>query len=98
MTCGWRANRKGPACASWPPVLFSRVASAAGAARARFYVIRPGDANDKGSAAQRESSAGSDHPLAGIEHLVGVTEGKLLALTGTAGTAMDRVLRENAAY
>jgi hypothetical protein len=80
------------------PSLFERVGTAAGAARTRFYVIRPADANDKGLQVNRESSAGSDHPLAGIEHLVGVTEGKLLALTGSTGTAMDRVVRENAAY
>ena len=81
-----------------PPNLFERVGAAAGSARARFYVIRPGDANDNGLQANRESALGSDHPLAGIEHLVGVTEGKLLALTGNSGTAMDRVVRENAAY
>ena len=80
------------------PSLFARVASAAGAARSRFYVIRPGDANDKGLLVNRDSPEGSDHPLAGIEHLVGVTEGKLLALTGNSGTAMERVIRENAAY
>ena len=80
------------------PNLFGRVSVAAGAARTQFYVVRPGDAADKGLSAQRESVTGSDHPLAGIEHLVGVTEGKLLALTGSGGTAMDRVLRETAAF
>lgn len=78
--------------------LFARVAAAAGAARTLFYVIRPGDAPDRGASVQRETSIGSDNPLAGIEHLVGVTEGKLLALTGSSGTAMDRVLRETAGY
>jgi hypothetical protein len=78
--------------------LFRRVAVAAGAARAQFYVIRPGDAPNAGSSAQRESARGSDDPLAGLDHLTGVTGGKLLALTGSTGTGMDRVLRETAAY
>ena len=77
--------------------LFSRVGVAAGAARAQFYVIRPGDASD-GGAVQRETSRGSDNPFAGMEHLTGVTGGKILSLTGSAGTAMERVLRETTAY
>lgn len=78
--------------------LFRRVATAAGAARARFYVIRPGDAPDRGSSVQRETAIGSDNPVAGIEHLVGVTDGKLLALTGSSGTALARVALETSAY
>ena len=77
---------------------FARVGTVAGAARARFYVVRPGDAADKGLAVQREGALGSDHPLAGIEHLAGVTRGKLLALTGSVGNALERVARENSAY
>ena len=78
--------------------LFRRVAVAAGAARAQFYVIRPGDAPNAGASAQRESARGSDDPMAGLDHLTGVTGGKLLALTGSTGTGMDRVLRETAAH
>jgi hypothetical protein len=33
-----------------------------------------------------------------MEHLVGVTGGKILSLTGSTGTAMERVVRETAAY
>ena len=77
--------------------LFARVGVAAGAARANFYVIRPGDASD-GGATQRETARGSDNPFAGMEHLTGVTGGKILSLTGSTGTAMDRVVRETAAY
>lgn len=76
--------------------LFVRVATAAGAAKAQFYVIRPGDASDGG--AIRDTSSGSDNPLAGIDHLVGVTGGKLLALTGSSGTALDRLVHETSAY
>lgn len=77
--------------------LFARVATAAGAARAQFYVIRPGDASD-GGATQRETARGSDNPFAGMEHLAGVTGGKILSLTGSTGTAMERVIRETTAY
>jgi hypothetical protein len=77
--------------------LFAQVATTAGAARANFYIIRPGDASD-GGAVQRETVRGSDNPLAGMDHLTGVTGGKLLSLTGSAGTAMERVLRETSAY
>jgi hypothetical protein len=77
--------------------LFAQVATLAGSARANFYVIRPGDVSD-GGAVQRETVRGSDNPLAGMDHLTGVTGGKLLSLTGTGGTAMDRVLRETTAY
>jgi VWFA-related protein len=104
VTAGLAAPRRDAVSALAPGMcelsehLFSRVAVAAGAARAQFYVIRPGDAPDAGSSVQRESGSGSDNPLAGIEHVAGVTGGKLLSLTGSAGTAMERVLRETAAY
>ena len=78
--------------------LFARVATAAGAARALFYLIRPEEANDRGSGGLGQSNTGSDNPLAGIEHLAGATEGKLLALSGTSGSAMDRILRETSAH
>lgn len=77
--------------------LFARVGVAAGAARAQFYVIRPGDASD-GGAIERETGRGSDNPFAGMEHLAGVTGGKILSLTGSTGTAMERVVRETAAH
>jgi hypothetical protein len=74
----------------------------AGAARAQFYVIQPGDMMDTGGV-QRENIAGSgfrgsDNPLEGIEHLAGVTGGTMLQLTGSAGGALGRVLRESSAY
>jgi hypothetical protein len=77
--------------------LFTRVSIAAGAARANVYVIRPGDAPDKGESVVREGATGSDNPLAGMDHLVGVTGGKLLSLTGTSGTALERILLETSA-
>ena len=78
--------------------LFARVATAAGAARARFYLIRPEEGSDRGSSGLGQSNIGSDNPLAGIEHLAGATEGKLLALSGASGSAMDRILRETSAH
>jgi VWFA-related protein len=78
--------------------LFNQVAQAAGAARAQFYVIRPGDAADRGNVVQRETVGGSDNPLAGIDHLTGVTGGKLLSLTSSSGFALERVVRETAGY
>jgi hypothetical protein len=84
----WRRRGATP-CRRWPPACAScRRTSSPGsrsrrAARARFYVIRPDDAADRVST---QSATGSDNPLAGIEHLAGATEGKLLALTDRRDT------------
>lgn len=83
--------------------LFRQVGVAAGAARAHFYVIQPGDAFEHAPTLQRENIAGagylgSDNPIEGIEHLAGVTGGKILQLTGSPDTALGRVLRETAAH
>lgn len=83
--------------------LFDQVGVAAGAARAHFYIIQPGDAFQQSPTLSRENIAGtgflgSDNPIEGIEHLAGVTGGKMLQLTGSTETALGRVLRESAAY
>ncbi len=83
--------------------MFDHVGVAAGAARAQFYVIQPMDLFNTGAAVQRENIAGvgykgSDNQIEGIEHLAGVTGGKMLALTGSADTAFGRVLRERTAH
>ena len=83
--------------------MFQQVGRAAGAARAHFYVIQPMDLFTTGAALQRENIAGvgytgSDNPIEGIENLAGVTGGKMLALTGSAETALGRVLRETSAH
>lgn len=77
--------------------LFTRVSNAAGAARAQFYVVRP-DTSTRTEGVQVQSNTGSDNPLAGIEHVTGVTGGKLLALAGSGGTAFERILRETSVY
>lgn len=79
--------------------LFEQIGIAAGAARAQFYIIQPGDDLGRTAGVQRENIAGvgfqgSDNPIEGIEHLAGVTGGKMLQLTGSAETALGRVLRE----
>ena len=83
--------------------LFKEVGEAAGAARAQFYVIQPGDDMAKPTIQETESIAGanyrgSDNPIEGIEHLVGVTGGIMLPLTNHADGALGRVVRESAAY
>jgi hypothetical protein len=85
------------------PELFQGVGVTAGAARTHFYVIQPGDAFGHAPVLQRENIAGagylgSDNPIEGIEHLAGVTGGKMLHLTGSAETALGRVLRESAVH
>lgn len=79
--------------------LFEEVGVAAGAARARFYLVQPGDTPERMATLSRENIAGagftgSDNPIEGIEHLAGVTGGKMLQLTGTEETALGRILRE----
>lgn len=81
---------------------FQRVATAAGAARATFYVLQPTDITS-GAAAWRESIGGnaflgSDNPIEGIEHLAGSTGGARLALDSTGPGSLLRVARESAAY
>lgn len=93
----------GPGMCELRAELFREVGVAAGAARARFYVIQPGDMMLKPGELQRENIAGanylgSDNPLEGIEHLAGVTGGTMLQLTGSGTGALGRVLEEGAAY
>jgi VWFA-related protein len=83
--------------------LFREVGEAAGAARAHFYVIQPVDMMLKPGSISRETIAGanftgSDNPIEGIEHLAGVTGGKLMYLTNAAEGALGRVFTESGAY
>ena len=82
---------------------FVQVGIAAGAARARFYIVQPGDLMRAAGTVARENVAGtgylgSDNPVEGIEHLAGVTGAKMLNLTGSAETALGRILRETSAH
>lgn len=81
---------------------FREVGTAAGAARAQFYIVQPADIMVQG-AITRETIAGagfkgSDNPVEGMEQVIGVTGGKLLNIGGGTDTAFDRILRESAAY
>jgi hypothetical protein len=82
--------------------VFQQVGVAAAAPRTQVYVIQPEDILP-GAARATENIAGvgyigSDNPMEGLEHLAGVTGGKLLRLTGSTETALSRVLRESSAY
>jgi hypothetical protein len=91
-----------PGMCELPVEQFRRVAIAAGAARANFYVLQPADVGF-GSAPSRQTFAGagdrgSDNPLEGIEHLVGVTGGTRFPLEATGTASLLRVARESSAY
>lgn len=79
---------------------YTRVARAAGAARAHFYVAHPGDIElPTGTRTDSVASfTGSDNPLEGIEHLAGVTGGRRLPLSATGTATLARVTKETAAY
>lgn len=82
--------------------VFGHVGTAAGAARAYFYVIQPGDELDRGTVHRENIAgtgfAGSDNPIEGIEHLAGVTGGKMLQLSNPTENALDRIARETSAH
>ena len=82
--------------------LFKQVSTAAGMARANFYILQPADIGI-GSSLPRPSPGGigdigSDNPLEGIEHLAGVTKGTRLALDATGTASLRRVAKESSAY
>jgi hypothetical protein len=91
-----------PGMCELPVEQFRRVATAASAARANFYVLQPADVGF-GSAPSRQTFAGagdrgSDNPLEGIEHLVGVTGGTRFPLDAAGTASLLRVARESSAY
>jgi hypothetical protein len=109
ITGGLAAPRRDAAVSMAPGMcelrqdLYSEVGQAAGAARAQFYVIQPGDLMARPSIQPAENIGGSnyrgsDNPIEGIEHLVGVTGGMMLPLTNNADGALGRVVRESASY
>lgn len=82
---------------------FLDVGEAAGAARAQFYVVQPGDMMLRPGTLRTENIgganfSGSDNPIEGIEHLAGVTGGKMLQLVGSTAGAMGRIATETSAY
>ena len=108
FTAGLAAPRRDAAMAEAPGICellvnhFQRVAAAAGAARANFFVVQP---DDIGVAAQRWRESiggtgylGSDNPLEGIENLAGVTGAVRLPLNATGTSSLHRVAKESSAY
>src|SRR5687768_6579496 len=91
-----------PGMCELPVELFRQVGATAGAARATFYIVQPVDLTSTGTIA-RENIAGagyrgSDNPIEGLEHLAGVSGGRILPLTGSPGGALGRILRETSAH
>ena len=91
-----------PGICELPIEQFRRVAASVSAARANLYVMQPADVGMIASP-WRESIAGvgdrgSDNPLEGVEHLVGVTGGARLPLDASGGASLLRVARESSAY
>jgi len=84
------------------PEEFERVAREAAGARAFFYVIQTDVIGGVGSAAEPVTAGAaipraSANPRAGLEHLAGVTGGKLFHLTNSEGDTLNRIVRETSA-
>jgi len=79
---------------------FRAVSTAAGPARASFYVLHPADIGMSGAAwrgAVSASELGSDNPIEGIESLAGVLGGVRLPLDASGTSSLLRVARESLA-
>ncbi len=81
---------------------FRHVSTAAGAARANFYILQPADIGI-GTTLPRPTRSGlgdlgSDNPLEGIENLAGVTGGTRMPLDATGTASLLRVAKESSAY
>ncbi len=79
---------------------FQLVGAAASKARAHFYVIQ---SDDQPAQVQMVTSdfnmQGSDHPLAGLEHLAGITGGRQMNLLSAAGDGtLLPIVNETMAY
>lgn len=85
------------------PEYFEEVGTAARAARAHFYVIQPNDLiSDPAETAFTDMAAsrfaGSDDSTAGLQNLVGVTNGEIFKLSGPADPVFTRVATESSGY
>jgi hypothetical protein len=83
---------------------FDNVAYKAARARAHFFVIQADDQPMLARAITPASGSGggadtSEHPLAGLEHLTGITGGrKMVLLTSAGDTVLLPILQETSAY
>jgi len=94
---------RAPGMCELTPQHFVKVGTAAAAARAHFYVIRPDEGPIRPGALLTETIAGggfagSDNPLEGLENLAGVTGGHRLSIPATGETTLIRVARETSGY
>ena len=82
---------------------FEQVGNAASAARAHFFLIQPEElaATTGGSTVETIGGSGftgSANPLAGLEHLAGVTGGQRFQLTNDRDSGLERVARQTAGH
>ena len=79
---------------------FQLVGAAASKARAHFHVIQSDDQPAQVQMVTADfNMQGSDHPLAGLEHLAGITGGRQMTLLSSAGDgALLPVIQETMAY
>ncbi|HEX7780055.1 MAG TPA: hypothetical protein VF424_12475, partial [Vicinamibacterales bacterium] len=94
---------RAPGMCELTPQHFVKVGTAAAAARAHFYLVRPDEGPVRTGALLTETIAGagftgSNNPLEGIENLAGVTGGHRLSIPGGGETTLVRVARETAGY
>jgi VWFA-related protein len=94
---------RAPGMCELTPQHFVKVGTAAAAARAHFYLVRPDEGPVRPGALLTETIAGagftgSNNPLEGIENLAGVTGGHRLSIPGGGETTLVRVARETAGY
>ena len=94
---------RAPGMCELTPQHFVKVGTAAAAARAHFYVIRPDEGPVRPGALLTETIAGagftgSDNPLEGLENLAGVTGGHRLSIPATGDATLIRVARETSGY
>lgn len=85
------------------PEYFEEVGTAARAARAHFYVLQPNDLiSDPAETAFTDMTAsrfaGTDDATAGLQSLVGVTDGEIFKLSGSADPVFSRVANESSGY
>jgi VWFA-related protein len=80
---------------------FEQVGNAASAARAHFFIIQPDDVTATSGSTTPVSSGGfveSENPLAGLEHLAGVTAGHRFQLINAKDSGLERAARETAGH
>lgn len=94
---------RAPGMCELTPQHFVKVGTAAAAARAHFYIVRPDESAIKPGVPLTETIAGagftgSDNPLEGLENLAGVTGGHRLSIPASGDATLIRVARETSGF